>query len=689
MQPPNRRVHGLLRPILRRFVATESDHDPTDGAALDAGSNGLVQPREPLLEGRKDRDRRARRVRTGVQEGGTGLGLDPTTDLRGLAQAGLDSNGLTFRHLRQDPSAEQRPEALHLTRDDDRLVEEGPGVLHVAVVDPHVQSIRSEGRRAGAHHRLEPRIGLLHREQDLRRGHVSVGKVAQDPVELVQTHRRLARRRVPGKRRPERLLDVVDRRPVLSALGEVGERERELLRRAVGPRRVGSPDDHGGFAAEGLGHQLQQPGARLQIVQRDPSAVRKLTGERIVRTDEHQRGLAGGALDVRGVGREGQNEPRGLESHASTDLRKAPHAVRAGRDPGVDPIGDFVVVGIAQQAVGRIEGRKIEVGLVAPPGTPLDGARGRRRGSGRQTDDACRGFRRCSPGIGRRMDAYFHRAQAVVSTGIPTLRVGELFDRDLGRRHSLRGHRHPHDEPMETVRRGSYTGLRHPELGIPDLSRVEGRKQIAPDVSEVGARERSGMRERPGKESGGLEQAVVVPTENREPADAVDRADDHRAFTGVQRRGIPDARECGAGESLAPDGDPDLVAGRRTPRHGKVHPHGLEAQPGGNLGRGPKRRRRRCVAQQERRVDVIGNRIAVLVAHQGTDIEERRQVKGSRGRLRHILRLHRLAPRCQRGEQHQWNSHGRQHVRAVPAAASRLPRCVEGPVCGSEAGSAV
>ena len=132
-------------------------------------------------------------------------------------------------------------------------------------------------------------------------------------------------------------------------------------------------DDQGGFAAEGVGHDFDEPLAGGEVVGRDLAAVGKLGDERVVAAGEDRRGLARRGLDFVGAADQGDGESGGLEAHAGGQVRDTLGAV-TGHDDHTDSVGE---VAPGEEAVGRVDVGEIKV----VPGARLRGPR-RVRGRG-------------------------------------------------------------------------------------------------------------------------------------------------------------------------------------------------------------------------------------------------------------------------------------------------------------------
>ena len=96
-------------------------------------------------------------------------------------------------------------------------------MLHVAVVDDDVQPIRLDLRGVLPDDVDETIGGLLHRHDDIGGLEILAGKTPGELIQLVQGRRRLTRRRASGQDASHFVLNVVERRAILSARPDVRE----------------------------------------------------------------------------------------------------------------------------------------------------------------------------------------------------------------------------------------------------------------------------------------------------------------------------------------------------------------------------------------------------------------------------------------------------------------------------------
>ena len=161
VQPPERRVNGLLWPVDRRIVAEKLDRDLADLLPGEPGGDPLGQPEEALLEGGQDFDRRGVGVGAGGDQAAQGLLLDRAADIGGLGQAGVEVRGFSLGDPGGDALLEDRPETVDLRRHGEGLVEDSGGVLHVAVVDRYGDLVGAQGGGPLTHEVGKPVGGLL------------------------------------------------------------------------------------------------------------------------------------------------------------------------------------------------------------------------------------------------------------------------------------------------------------------------------------------------------------------------------------------------------------------------------------------------------------------------------------------------------------------------------------------------
>ena len=188
---------------------------------------------------------------------------------------------------------------------------------------------------------------------------------------------------VARKRAPKLVLDVVEGGGVVAADADVGKDFGQAPGRKGGAGVIRPCDDQGGFAAEGVGHDFDEPLARCEVARRDLAAVGKLGDERVVAAGEDRRGLARRGLDFVGAADQGDGESGGLEAHAGGQVRDALGAV-TGHDDHIDPVGD---VAPGEEAVGRVDVGEVEVVLRASPAAG-DGAGAGGRGQCGDDDPA-------------------------------------------------------------------------------------------------------------------------------------------------------------------------------------------------------------------------------------------------------------------------------------------------------------
>ena len=372
MQPPEGRVNGLLGPVARRVVPEELDDDLADLLALEPRSHRLAQPEEALLEGGQHLDGGRGGIRAGLGQAAAGFVGNGLADFRRLREAGFDVHRLARSDAGQDAPLERRPEAIHLGRDVEGLVEDRRRVLHISVVDGDGNvggwdraRVGARAKTAGAlaHDLGEAVRRLFQRDHNLRCGDVLVREFRDDPVELVEADCRLPRGGVARKGTPELVLDVVEGGGVVAADADVGKDFRKAPGREGGAGVIRPCDDQGGFAAEGVGHDFDEPLARCEVARRDLAAVGKLGDERVVAAGEDRRGLARRGLDFVGAADQGDGESGGLEAHAGGQVRDTLGAV-TGHDDHIDPVGD---VAPGEEAVGRVDVGEVEVVLRASP----------------------------------------------------------------------------------------------------------------------------------------------------------------------------------------------------------------------------------------------------------------------------------------------------------------------------------
>ena len=192
------------------------------------------------------------------------------------------------------------PEAVDLGGERDVFFEDHLSALDVPVVDRDLDVRYAErDHRAVVHELGESRVSLLDRHQYASGSHAAVREHLPDAVELVQTDRRLANGRVAREHIPEFFLDVVDRRSVLSSLGEIGEGDGALFQRPLRPDFVRARDHERRLGAERFGHELDQPFSRAECLDVDEARVCELVRELVLGAGQHHCRLATRSLDTR------------------------------------------------------------------------------------------------------------------------------------------------------------------------------------------------------------------------------------------------------------------------------------------------------------------------------------------------------------------------------------------------------
>ena len=365
------------------------------------------------------------------------------------------------------------------------------------------------------------------------------------------------------------------------------------------------------------------------------------------RSQQHGGGLAGGGFDLVRALEQGHRQPGRFQAQAGRQLHD-PAGVRVGDEQHVDPVGDFVAVGVRQEPFGRIDVGQVHLGLCAGARTARNRPRRRVRSQGRKhhlpvcaRHDHGRHARepqRQGVGlVGRTSGRVSGRRQALQSLeGI--VGVGRDGELQLGAQPQVAVHVHhgPAEDwaarcglhlraslrprarsgvracPSLRARSGvrARSGLRASpgiHLGIPGRLGVDLRiglqptSQLVADLFERRSRRvahpRQCARQRPRRPK----EAVVAPAGHGQPADATRCQRCHCACAGCgfgrpERRPRQPRFRQGAAADRDPDAKPAsarsgpalravLSSQAGPPRQRQIQCHGLEAQAGRDLGR--------------------------------------------------------------------------------------------------------
>ena len=147
----------------------------------------------------------------------------------------------------------------------------------------------------------------------------------------------------------------------LAVVAEVGECPGEMGERPPEPGRIGALNDDGGGLAEGLGHDLDQPGARLEGRELELSGLDEVGGQGVgADQDGGRQGLP--AFDLGIQPDDGERRSGRAHDQAGGELvRSRGREISGDDDDGVEAVGDAVAVLVRVDAFRRIEAREIEL----------------------------------------------------------------------------------------------------------------------------------------------------------------------------------------------------------------------------------------------------------------------------------------------------------------------------------------
>ena len=229
-----------------------------------------------------------------------------------------------------------------------------------------------------AYDRFQPRLDLLERDRDIGGVDLLALQLLDHAVDLVECGGCLASRAALRQESPHRQLNCVDRRPILAALRQVGEALRKLLQRPRHTRGVTAGNDDRTLVAESAGHHLDESVTgceRLDASRRQLVTVHEVGDQRMIETDDHQRRLAPGLIDLIRGATERQGDSCRLQTEARVQVDRSIHTRTGGAQHRIDAVGNHVVVAVSEQALGVEQRRQVEVILAPRPRTRWGGTR--------------------------------------------------------------------------------------------------------------------------------------------------------------------------------------------------------------------------------------------------------------------------------------------------------------------------